>query len=159
MINKLFKLNEIIGVREGVVFKDLLKENDTDIEVISKRTENSKTFKTEKPNQFRLGVKIGAVHYKENYKSDEDWKDIDVNHKVDKGDYWLYEKMPVKVKIFKNKIGYEIESRRSGHKVIVELDDTPPNKNDVDFEFDVQPDRVRLWKNIKHKNPKIYILN
>lgn len=152
---KKIPLNKWASVKSGVDLGKLLKENRREKEVVSKRSENSKTFETGRiingKKEYRWGGMIGEIHYKENYKNkNEKWKDIDINHRVDRGDYWLYDQMPIKAKLFKNKIGYEIESRRSGQKTKVELISEIPNEKDVDFEFDVHPDRIRLWKNIKH---------
>lgn len=131
-------------------YGDLVKNlnNPNEIEILEKRTENSKTFDLGN-GQFRWGGKIGAIHYKEDYEKDLDWKEIDTSYKTDMGDYWLYDRMPVKVKVFKDRVGYEIESRRSGHTFRVELETKKVKSEDVEFEFDIQPDRVRLWKTIK----------
>ncbi len=89
-------------------------------EIISLRKENSKTFDNQDGSNTLI-ASTGLVHYKENYQdSKEQWKDIDTTQ-VDKGDHFLVEKSPVIVKIYKDKVGYEITARRTGHKFIVEL--------------------------------------
>jgi hypothetical protein len=64
-------------------------------EVIEKRTENSKTTylgKVGTQDKFSVEISGGAIHYKDNYSSNEQWKDIDltpVNGRVDKAPYIL----------------------------------------------------------------------
>jgi hypothetical protein len=116
-------------------------------EILEKRTDNSKTF-VNPDGTFTWGGKIGAIHYKEDYENDTEWKEIDTTL-VDMGDHFLMDKAPIVVKVYKDKVGYEITARRSGHKFTVELDGKNPDEKDVEFEFDVQSDRVRLWKTIK----------
>jgi hypothetical protein len=64
-------------------------------EVIEKRTENSKTTylgKVGSQDKFSVEISGGAIHYKDNYSSNEQWKDIDltpVNGRVDKAPYIL----------------------------------------------------------------------
>jgi len=117
------------------------------VEELGMRTENSKTFDNLDGTKTWSG-KIGAVHYKEDYKRDKDWKEIDTTP-IDKGNYLLVDKAPIIVKIYKDKIGYEVTSRRSGHKFIVELDSKKPSKDDIEFEVKVESNRVRLWKTVK----------
>jgi len=140
------------------------KPHKSSTEVVGKRTENSKTFQNP-DGTFTWGGIIGAIHYKEDYQSKtEGWKEIDTDHTVDYPDYVLYDRLPIKVKVFKNKTGYEIESRRTGHKFTVELTEVGgkaktkhDNSDDLEFEFQIEPDRVRLWKYLKtSKAPKTF---
>lgn len=82
-------------------------------EIIEKRTESSKTFSNPDGTKTWSGV-VGEVHYKENYLTDTEWKEIDTGHNTDMGDHLLYDRMPFIVKVFKDKTGYEIESRKTG---------------------------------------------
>jgi hypothetical protein len=149
-------------------YHDLLREINfpDDIEIPSFRTENSKTYRTGRiingEEEIRVAQGIGPVHYKENYNNpNEPWKDIDTDP-VDMGDYLLVNKAPIIVKIFKDKTGYEVVSRKTGHKITVELDEVDNKKNskhdnneDLDLQIDIQSDRVRLWKHLKtNKAPK-----
>jgi len=118
------------------------------VEVLDKRNENSKTFQN-LDGTYTWNGNIGPIHFKQTYNKNEQWEEIDDEHTVDIDDYILYDKMPIKVKIFKNNIGYEIESRKTGHKYKIELENKGLSKDDVEFEFDVQSDKVRLWKIIK----------
>jgi hypothetical protein len=64
-------------------------------EVVEKRTENSKTTylgKVGKDDKYALDVSMGAIHYKDDYNSGEQWKDIDLtfeNGKITKAPYEL----------------------------------------------------------------------
>lgn len=132
------------AIAAGVITKNFSQA----VEVLDERTENSKTFKN-LDGTFTWSGGIDAIHYKEDYQHDAGWKEIDTSYFSETADYKLYDKMPIKVKVFKNKVGYEIESRRSGQKFTVELVGKKPNEEDIKFDFDIQPDRVRLWKTTK----------
>jgi hypothetical protein len=64
-------------------------------EVIEMRQENSKTTylgKVGKDDKYALDVSMGAIHYKDDYNSSEQWKDIDLtfeNGKITKAPYEL----------------------------------------------------------------------
>jgi len=60
-------------------------------EMPEKRQENSKRFRVDSKTR-QLRVSMGAVHYKDDYASDEPWKDIDLNwdgNKITKAPYEL----------------------------------------------------------------------
>lgn len=115
-------------------------------EILEKRQETSKTFDN-KNGTHTISASIAPLHYKENYAKNEPWLDIDPAHKVETPEYTLYDKMPIKVKVFKNKIGYEVEDRGNNHKITVELDQEEPTG--VAFEVKVYPTKVRLWKTLQ----------
>lgn len=117
-------------------------------EVISRRTENSKTF-LQKDGKFRCDISIGAIHYKDDYAKDLEWKDIDPTYFSENSEYKLYDRMPIKVKVFKNKVGYEVESKKTGQIIKVELEGDKPDKRDVEFEYEITGSRVKLWKTAK----------
>lgn len=119
------------------------------VEMVSERQENGKKFSLGN-GKISYDLVAGIVHYKENYDDEnEAWKEIDLTP-IDNGDHFLIDKSTSIVRIYKNKLGYEVESRRSGHIMSVELDTTKPDINDVDFELEIFPGKVRLWKIIKH---------
>jgi streptogramin lyase/5-hydroxyisourate hydrolase-like protein (transthyretin family) len=90
-------------------------------ELISSRTETTKTIDN-KNNTRTLEAYTGIIHYKEDYaKADSQWLDINPEHSIDTPSYVLYDQMPSTVKVFKDKIGYEIESRKTGDKYTVSL--------------------------------------
>ena len=122
------------------------KKNET--ELVNERTETFKKFSLGN-GQFRVAGQVGAIHYKEDYSNDrETFKEIDLTP-VDMGDHLLVDKVPTIIKIYKDKVGYEIESRRTGSKWSVELADTKPDEKDVEFEVIPGIGGVRLWKHIK----------
>jgi hypothetical protein len=132
-------------------------------EVTPKRTENSKTFR-HSDGSCTWGGTTGSIHYKEDYSdAKEEWKDIAPSYVEDKGEYLEYSRMPAIVRIYKDKTGYEVESRIiKGEKATVELvevDDAETTKHaddaDLSMTFSVEPNRVRLWKSLKtEKAPK-----
>ncbi|MFA6963090.1 MAG: hypothetical protein WC227_00005, partial [Patescibacteria group bacterium] len=96
-------------------------------EVVGRRTEKSKTIDN-KDGTETLESYPGVIHYKEDYsKSDSPWLDINSNHLVDSSEYVLFDQMPSTVKVFKDKIGYEIESRKTGDKYTISLKDIDGN--------------------------------
>ncbi|MFA6963897.1 MAG: BspA family leucine-rich repeat surface protein [Patescibacteria group bacterium] len=96
-------------------------------EIVADRTETTKTIDN-KNGTKTLESYTGLVHYKEDYaKADSSWKDINPNHSIDTPEYVLFDQMPSTVKVFKDKIGYEIESRQTGDKYTVTLKDVDGN--------------------------------
>jgi|GEM_PF-2542591 len=90
-------------------------------EDIAKRTENTKTINNDNKTKT-LKSYSGIIHYKENYNDPKaEWRDVNPYHSVDMPDYVLFDQMPSTVKVFKNKIGYEIKSRKTGATYTVEL--------------------------------------
>lgn len=125
-------------------------------EIAASRTENAKTFDNH-DGTYTYKAVIGLAHYKDDYSNpNEPWKDIDTSFYTDYQEYRLYDHLPTRIKIFKNKTGYEIESKRTGQKYTVELDEVEgaetakkTNDADSDFEFEIKAAAVRLWKNLK----------
>ena len=96
-------------------------------EIVSARTEKTKTIDN-KNNTNTLESYSGIIHYREDYsKANSQWLDINPEHSVDTPSYVLYDQMPSTVKVFKDKIGYEIESRKTGDKYTVVLKDVDGN--------------------------------
>ncbi len=108
------------------------------------RNENSKTYQL-KGAKKRLVISVAPIHYKESYKKNEPWLDIDHTHKVDDGDYWFYDRMPIKLRIKKDNTVYEVESRRNQNKITVEL---ISNKTGLDLNLVVKKHGrgVELWQ-------------
>jgi hypothetical protein len=132
------------------------------IELQNLRTETSKTYDNFNDTKT-LEAHVSPIHYKKNYKNrTEQWKDIDLNHTIDTPDYIEYDRLPSVVRIYKNKTGYEITSRKTGHKFKVELDEIDGVKKtkhtddkDLEMSFEVKAFQVRLWKDLKtSKAPK-----
>jgi hypothetical protein len=146
-----------IRVMPGVNYASYLKKpTDGSIEIVEERTETSKTFVNPDDTLTWVGA-TGPVHYRDNYAdAKEPWKEIDTRVYTETADFRLYDHMPIRVKIFKNKTGYEIESKRTGEKYIVRLDEVAgqkvskfENTADADIEFEIKSTAVRLWKNLK----------
>uniref|UniRef100_A0A6M3JY80 Tail protein n=1 Tax=viral metagenome TaxID=1070528 RepID=A0A6M3JY80_9ZZZZ len=81
-------------------------------EILELRQENSKTFSVEKGRQ--LIVSMGALHYKDNYASDEQWKDIDLTWEGNK-----ITKAPYELTLEGNKV--TIRDKKSGEISTIEL--------------------------------------
>lgn len=146
-----------VGVVSHVIHLSMANIKPVDaIEVLEKRTEGSKTFDLG-AGSFSLEAYSGPIHFKEIYDDKHEWQDIDPTSFIDQGDHIEYDKMPTVVRVFKDRTGYEVESRRTGHKFTVELvevDGIPTAKRDpdskLDFQFETRPSgTVRLWKNLK----------
>ncbi len=85
------------------------------MELINLRNENTKTFDIGN-GQRQLVASIGAVHYKDNYVTDKEWKDIDlawVDNKITKAPYELT--------LEGKKI--TIRDKKSGEVSVIELTD------------------------------------
>jgi hypothetical protein len=93
-------------------------------EIVEMRTENSKTTylgKIGSRDKFSVEISSGAIHYKDNYYSNELWKDIDltiVNGRVDKAPYILV--------VDGAKV--TMTDKRTGSVTVLELTDTGSNK-------------------------------
>jgi hypothetical protein len=131
-------------------------------ELLTERTESSKTFDNGDGTRT-LSTIVGIQHYKEDYgDKEEPWKDVDTNPTLETTDYVEYSHLPHITRIYKNKTGYEIISRKTGQKFVVELDSVEKGKTikiedteDFNTEFEIGIGGVRLWKNIKtDKAPK-----
>ena len=127
-------------------------------ELTNRRGEIYKIFTTGKKREYRLQAYSGIVHYKENYKvAGHPWLDIDPEFYTETIEYREYSRLPNIVRVFKDKVGYEIFERKTGavHSVILETIDGKDAKNrawkdpDIDFEMQVGEHRVGLWKTIK----------
>ena len=69
----------------------VLKPQQNEAEVLSKRTRTGKTF-DQGGGAFRVGVSIGPVHYREDPFSEvEAWKEIDLDIEATPGESWDYE--------------------------------------------------------------------
>ncbi|MDD4985328.1 MAG: GLUG motif-containing protein [Dehalococcoidales bacterium] len=144
-------------------------------EITAARRETSKTFRND-DGSSTLEAHCAPIHYKEDYQNpSESWKDIDLKHVVEHPAYFEYDRLPSIVRVLKDRLGYEMISRQTGHRYLVELDRMgnreaqkraialefqeedgflKPNVRDfqglpVDFEFQVMAFQVRLWKNLK----------
>lgn len=126
-----------------IPYFESLHLNTVAVELVDKRTENSKSFLIG-PNKIAVDASFWPVHYKEN----EYWLDINYSHYQLRSDHKLYTKGPLIIREFNDgRIGYEVESRKTGHKIKVELEGDAPE--DVEFELVKRPCRVGLWKIIK----------
>jgi hypothetical protein len=126
-------------------------------EIISKRTENSKTFDLGNGN-FRQEICIGAVHYKDDYNDEKElFKDIDLtweNNKITKAPYTL-ERVGNKITVLDKKTGktgtIEIDSigdiKLSSDKI--KDSKTSDVAEDVDIEIIPSPDSIRFQTIIK----------
>lgn len=131
---------------------------DNSIEVISKRTSSSKHFQVA-PGRF-VAELFGAVPI--HYRDKEEWKDVDPGYYEDKGDHLLFTKMPIEVKVWKNKTGYEVRDKKTNEVMSVELlevDNSPvalsaAKMGNVDVRYVVSAAGVRLWKDTKVGGPK-----
>lgn len=124
------------------------------IEVITSRTEFSKTYNIGK-GKYRSDMSIAPLHYKEDYSDDrQPWLNSYYTP-VEDDDYLTYDKMPwITVRVYKKKVGYEVKSKYTNQKFIVELDEKKPNIVDVDFRTEVSYRGVRLWTILKTGNVK-----
>ncbi|MEI6498479.1 MAG: GLUG motif-containing protein, partial [bacterium] len=96
-------------------------------EVVADRTEQTKTIKNP-DGSFSATSYNSPIHYKEDYTDgNANWLDINPDHSIDYPDYTFYDAMPSTVKVFKDRIGYEIESRKTGEKYTVELQSVDGN--------------------------------
>jgi hypothetical protein len=160
-------------------YKTLAMNTNVKPDLINQRTETSKTY-ANADGTFTARIYQTPIHYKENYAdASEFWKDIDQKHTVETATYVEYDRMPTVVKVFKNETGYEIDSRKSGKKYLVELQDINGQKvskeesqkfassligtanaaetSPVKFSFEVSTSGVRLWKTIQGENaPKTF---
>jgi len=127
-------------------------------EIVSGRGETYKKFRNA-GGSYTLEAHCKPIHYRDDWVNGP-FLDIDESSKVEHSDYTLYDKLPFKLKVFKKKIGYEIESKRTGDKYIVELEETDGGKfikskhkkEDLEFEFQISSKAVRLYKNLKTDN-------
>lgn len=143
-----------------------LKKNPQAREVVGMREQNSKTFDLG-GGKFGLRALIGVMHYKDDYKSSEQWKEIDTAIEQRDGKLTVT-KAPMNVEIFKDRIGYRFESKKGGwiEAVLKETLKIPKpvitsNKvkwenvfPDVDIEIEVSPTTVVFWKHIKSSTAK-----
>lgn len=149
-------------------------------EISGLRREESKTF-LRPDGKLQTEIHGGAIHYKNDYKNNAElWKDIDLQHVVETPEYFEYDRLPAIVRVYKKKVGYETTSRRTGHKIVIELEELKNKKvkknevlpiifetdefgfkrakikdykgDPVDFDFQVMGGQVRLWKHLKSEN-------
>lgn len=134
-------------------------------EIVEKRTETSKTFDNH-DGTYTLQTVMAQEHYKDNYSNAaEPWKEIDPSLYTDFAEYRLYDHLPFIVKVFKNKTGYEISSKKANQKYLVLLDSIDgvktekyENSADFNFEYEIKSNAVRLWKNLLTPNaPKNFV--
>jgi hypothetical protein len=102
-------------------------------EIISKRTENSKTYNLGK-DKFALDISLGVIHYKDDYSSGtEKWKDIDLtweDNKITKAPYIL------------EKIGNKIivTDKKTGEISTIELLETSHSE----VEYEIIPENTKI---------------
>jgi len=135
------------------------------VEQVHRRTEFSKIYE-EESGLFTLVSSLQPLHFlaegSSRNPSAKKLEDVDPESSIETTDYVEYDKMPIIVRLFKNKSGYEVTSRKTGHRItaeLIEVDHQPKTKLDDsgDFAFihDIQPDSIRLWKHAKTgKAPK-----
>ncbi len=102
------------------------------IELIEKRQENSKTFKLD-DRKTQLVISIGAVHYKDDYGSDEQWKDIDLTWEGNK-----ITKAPYELTLDDKKL--TLRNKKTGEVSTIELLEAHP----VGLNYEVIPDLTQV---------------
>jgi len=121
---------------------------DSKDEIIAKRSECSKTFKVS-PGNEKLVHFFAPVHYKNDINnSSEGFKDINLEI-VEGVDYFEVTQTPYHLKIFKDSVGFEYESKRGG-KIIVRLKSLDRVSID-DLTLNINPEIIgdRLyWKDV-----------
>jgi len=91
----------------------LIEKPKGSVEVIEKRTLGSKTFAMG-GGKFKLRKMMGAIHYKEDLKNDnEQWKETDLTLE-DKGDKFVINKAPYNLEILKSGLEIIYSSKQSG---------------------------------------------
>lgn len=133
-------------------------------EISNRRTETGKFYELDHRlgnGKFGQEVSTGPIHYKDRYKDWDPWLDIDHTYSkkgvAANGEPCLvYPKMPNIVRVFKNTLGYEIQSRSNPDHLarveLVSLDGT--NARSIPFghgakaRTDVGTGGVRLWKDL-----------
>ena len=128
------------------------------IELAEKRQENSKTFDVG-GGKRQLAISMGAVHYKDNYASDELWKDIDLTwdgNKITKAPYELTRE-DKKLTIRDKKSGEvsTIELLDIGGTSLLSLSSLDNVAPDTDIEIVVENSAVKFTRVLKsNKAPK-----
>jgi len=102
------------------------------IELIEKRQENSKTFDLGNRSR-RLEVYMGAVHYKDNYASDEQWKDIELTWAGNK-----ITKAPYELTLDGTKL--TLKDKKTGETSTIELLDAKP----LGMKWKIIPENTRV---------------
>ncbi len=143
------------------------------IEIVKKRTENSKTFDMGKGKKKLIHL-FGAIHYKHKYSDrNELWKEIDLTIE-EKKNLFVVENAPYNLEIFKDSIGLSYTSRRGGNIIFrlkkiggtdvkdLSLNISPRiNKNrlywdnvveDLDIYIDLRPLSCEFYKVLKSAN-------
>ena len=111
------------------------------IELVEKRQENSKTYDLG-GRQRQLLASIGAVHYKDDYASDEPWKDIDLTWEGNR-----ITKAPYELTLDGQKI--TIKDKKSGEISSIELLDSKP----TGLKWEIVPENTRVSS--RHTIPKV----
>lgn len=133
-----------------------------EVEIERKRGERHKVFLQDDGN-LRFQAYTGDIHYKNDYDlPKQPWLDIDSTYYEEKDEYLEYNKLPFIVRVYKNKVGYQILERKTGavHEVeLVSIDSegeilTKWKSDDVDMEMEIGTHAVRLWKHIKTEKAK-----
>ncbi len=102
------------------------------IEIIGLRQENAKTFWVDSKKK-QLQVSIGAIHYKDDYASDEQWKDIDLTWELNR-----ITKAPYELTLDGQKL--TIRDKRSGEVSTIELLDAKP----PGMKWEIVPENTRV---------------
>ena len=90
-------------------------------ESINYRTESSKIYRIGEDRYKVCVAKDAIIHYKNDYKDKEEkWKEIDLRI-VDNGDTFGINKAPYKITIWKDKIKYRYEPKKTGGVLEMEL--------------------------------------
>ena len=139
----------------------VLEAPDGGVEDVTKRAASAKHYKIGKGYVATCFSKDAPVHYKDNYtNAKEQWKDVDQSYSEDKGAYIVFPRMPIEVRVYKDKIGYEIRDKKTGDIKRVELletDNAPVVGTSVpkmSVLYDVNQFGVRLWKITDVDGPK-----
>lgn len=128
------------------------------IEIVSQRTEKSKTFDLGN-GTYVASCSIYPLHYKNNYSDKkEQWKDINLSYTENNTEYTITNGSCV-ITIYKTKLGYNVKSKKTQQEFQVLLNGKNiPSTDDIDFVFHIFPSRIRLWKIVKRASA-IPILN
>lgn len=145
-----------------------LDEWEEGVELPHRRVEKGKHFKLSAKRTYRMDSYANIIHYKDvqadsekaYQESKSPWLDIDNEYYEDHGTYREYTKLPNIVRVYQNKIGYEVQERKTGAVHKVELQDiggVSPGASSgaswkvmgIDFTISVDSTRVGIWSAIK----------
>lgn len=128
-------------------------------ELTALRTENGKLFdagkdaKTGRPS-YTLEARTGPAHYKDAYRDTDPWLDLDESYFEEGREGLVYPKLPNIVTVFRDRCGYQIQSRSNPDHVarveLVSIDGLPvttwQDSKALKTSVRVHPYRTGIWK-------------